>query len=215
MRVLHNVTSGEQPDAATLSVDMQVGRDHEYFASADEFLKAVSLEALRNFDSINITACSTLGKVRLNMRWLRSRWATGQGKDATVELVVTDGDAFWAQNAHEKIKAAICRGYNSKLSISSRQLLTFLGTLIVAYGVCGVLLFLFPVIAELEDVIFVVLFFTLFFAIFVGSLILSAWMVPSLEIVPEGGSNTWRAMKKIGPVVVTILLAGLTKQLFG
>lgn len=160
-----------------------------------------------------MSAVVTAGASRseIVLRWTRPWWAIGVGKDADVVLEVrgTDGEV---EARHMLIRRAILRGGTQREA--TQGVMAFLlagagGAAAAALGLSGGYLL---GVGGSE---------TLLAAIIVGAIgwILGVywgtWAYPSIEVAPIGQTNLRRLVRVVGPVLLTVILAGITKKLFG
>lgn len=207
VRVLHGFTSAEQPERADLLIDVKVEDDHECFKSIDDFLQNITMEALRTFTGIEITSSSELGKIHLSLRWLTPWWSAKKEDNSIVELDVVGADLNWAEYACQTIVAAIKRG-SGKVNETAKGIILALCATLIGIFITIVLIYLFHFRAS------ALLIFAAF-PLMIASVYLGAWLIPPIEIAPKGSTRLWRAIKLVGPLVVAIAIAGLTKKLFG
>lgn len=208
VRVLCSSISDEQFQLISLSIDIKVRDDHEYFTSADDFIQNVTIEALRSFASIEIVSSSKLGTARLSLRWIHPWWSWTMKDNCIVELEVTGSDSAWAENVQYTILAALNRG---TLRIKESVLGYLAGACagLVVLSTVIVLHYLFPSPSAGWSI------FIAGAILFLTGIYFTAWMIPAIEIAPKGGTRLWRTIKAVGPVLIAIAVAGLTKKLFG
>jgi hypothetical protein len=208
VRVLCSSISDNQSQLISLSIDIEVRDDHEHFTSADDFLQNVTIEALRSFRSIEVVSSSKLGTACLSLRWVHPWWSWTKEDNCIVELEVTGSDSAWAENVQHTILVALNRG---TLRVKENVLAYLAGTCLglVTVSTIIVTLYLFPS----ESVRWLIIIAGII--LFLAAVYFTAWVIPSIEIASKGGTRLWRTAKAVGPVLIAIAIAGLTKKLFG
>ncbi|MEJ7570429.1 MAG: hypothetical protein WKF41_19470 [Gaiellaceae bacterium] len=197
--------------ATTTVIDVCIADDHETFDSPASFTELVTIDALRHFTSMSAVVTAGASRSEIVLRWTRPWWAIGVGKDADVVLEVrgTDGEV---EARHMLIRRAILRGGTQREAI--QVVMAFLlagagGTAAAALVLSGGYLL---GVGGSE---------TLLAALSVGGIgwILGVywgtWAYPSIEVAPIGQTNLRRLVRVVGPVLLTVILAGITKKLFG
>jgi hypothetical protein len=186
-----------------------VGGDHEVFNSADEFLADVTPEGLQQFESISIRTVSLERVAEVTLRWKRPWWKPGMSPDGEV-LVELTGEAQWRAEARRTINAALRRG-NGRIGSGTAVVLVGGGAAIALASTAVSLGYLLKVDSDV----------TLYVAILawlsglVGGAFGGTWAIPALEIAPEGHTKIRRIVRFVGPIVLAIAIAGVTKKLFG
>jgi hypothetical protein len=208
VRVLCSSISDNQSQLISLSIDIEVRDDHEYFSSANDFLQNVTIEALRSFRSIEVVSSSKLGTACLSLRWVHPWWSWTIKDNCIVELEVTGSDSAWTENVQHTILVALNRG---TLRVKE-GILGFLAGIcagLVVFPTIIVILYLFPSESARWLIIIVGIILLL------TGIYFTAWVIPAIQIAPKGGTRLWRTAKAVGPVLIAIAVAGLTKKLFG
>ena len=209
VRVIAEVTDAADGD---LVVDVAVGPDRELFHTAEDFLDRLSPEALRRFDSLRVSATGPDGgSVRLSMSWVRPWYQMGTTPDTEVLLSVT-GPQAWQPHARAKVESALNRGLPTPFmrkggNVWLSGLLAAIGGIVAALGVS--LLF------QPDD--------AWVWALFVGSpvvwlfagLFAGTWLFPEVEIAEPGHRRYVRVLKFVVPLLAALMIAGLSKSLFG
>lgn len=211
-RLAAEVVSEDDAAQTKLLIDLQMGDDHEKFASPTQFLSEVTPEGLRHFSSIEITAEGDQLKAGVRLAWTRPWWKPGTSKDADVRLRVTGDDEERRNRAAEILRAAIKRG-KTKGEVTQAVIglaLTYLFTagLIAAFAS---FLFLLKVSA---DVIGLVSLIAGIVGVIAGT-VFGTWAYPSLEVAKVGHGNFGRLIRFGGPLIVAFVLTGLAKLVYG
>jgi hypothetical protein len=214
IRAIQAVTSPpSQALTGTVLVDVQVGEDHELFFSAEEFLTRVTPEALRRFNFIEVSSTGPDGSVRLGLAWVGTWWRTSSKPGANVVLELS-GAQDWLAEARPTVTAALSRGKPTVLLRSGPH--KVVGSSIgVVIGLIAAISISLLLGFSLRDLAVYKLFYVLVGVS--GSLGASAssWVFPELEIAAAGGRRFWRFLKVVGPVLVALAVAGVSKRLFG
>ena len=201
---------GEAPPACT--IDIEVAGDHEIFASPSDFTANATREGLRGFNSIRIEATGAGLSAALNWRWRRAWWAPGAGKDAEVVLEVVGSDKAVVEDAFDAIRASIKRSAGKSEGpqlIIGLTVMYGMTALLVAATASGLYLLKVP-----TDRIFLVTSVLGLLGIF-GGAVLGTWVYPSLEVAPAGQTHLRRSVKFVGPIVITLIVGGVAKLLYG
>jgi hypothetical protein len=206
----------EAPDTPTprCTIDVEVDGDHEIFDSPSEFVSNVTQSALRKFWRIEVRVDGAVLSSTFRMEWTRPWWKPDIPKDADVVLTVTAPDPETARSALETIERAVSRG-GSRASTETWQSVVGLlvaGAVAAAFVTsAGFGLYLLTV--PLDEL---VLQLALLGVVgFVGGFVVGTWAYPSIEVAPGGQSNLQRLLKAVTPVMVSLVLAGLGKALYG
>lgn len=147
------------------------------------------------------------------MRWRRPWWdPRGDEKDAEVSLSVIGDDQSAVDEAFTAIEAAVNRGHGRS---EARQLVimvaaTFGVATAVTAGVISALYLL-----EISEDVVAVTWGVVGVCSLISGLVWGAWAYPSLEVAPAGQTNLARATKFIGPVILSLVLTGVGKAVFG
>jgi hypothetical protein len=214
VRVLHSVASGDDADSGTLTIDVQVRGDHEIFTSVDDFLRDITREALRDFSSITVESGTKLRAAALVLNRPNPWWdvdADSKHPESGV-VVIAASDQSWEEGVHQTIATALRRGAR-RLAFRRHNAVVpsilfglFLGCTLL------ILQYLFPTDSPWLFFLFLIP------GVVVGGLaglLLGSWVFPAIEIAPKGSSNFRRLFKVVGPILLAIALAGVTKKLFG
>jgi hypothetical protein len=210
IRTVHAIASTGKPGPQTLLIDVQLKKDHERFSSVEDFLQNVTSEALQHFSRIDVESSGERGMVNLTLRWLVPWWKFSSGfqSDAVVELKVT-GDSDWADNARDVISNALERGWRKISWKGLSAALLSIGISLSTFLIVFFTGYLFEWPHRLLWALFGG-FVSFFPAAWAGT-----WVIPTLEIAPSGQSRLWRTVKVTGTVVTSLVIAGLSKKLFG
>jgi hypothetical protein len=193
-------------------IDIEVGGDHEVFSSPSDFTKNATREALRAFQSILIEARGEALAVSVVWRWRRSwmsRIRAPADADVVLEIVGTDEKAV--NSAFASVCASVNRGSVNFGTLVSAQvaigaLLWFTILVSIYFG-----LYLLKVSVDLYD--------PPWRLVDGGSALVSFGVafqiLPALEVAPAGQSRLWRTTKFVVPIVVTLILSGVAKKLYG
>lgn len=201
VRVVHEVTGGD------LLVDVAVGADHERFGSAEDFLDHLSPEALRTFSSIAIHADGPAGSVRLTFEWLRSWWKPGLSPDTQIVLQVTG-----PPDSHQKIETALRRGVPTDFMRAGGNVGLSVG-IVMSAGLIAV--FSLTLLLNLDDGWLWTLFgFASVLGIVVGAVV-GTWLFPEVEIAEQGHRSYVQVLRFVVPLLAALVIAGLSKSLFG
>ena len=168
------------------------------------------------FQSITIALSGEDIRATFRMRWRRSWWRFGRGPESEVTLLVEGTDAADVELLRQALHPAVCRGTGIGIT--------------VAQGAIGLLLMMLNAVAfalitilTIVSVAYVLKFdpvrsTNLVVAGLACGFILGAWAAswafPSLEVADHRQSHVWRLVKAATPVVLPILLAGLTKLVY-
>jgi hypothetical protein len=195
-------------------IDVEVDQDHEVFESPSEFTAGVTREALRNFRSIRIDVRGDLLKVCVILAWRRPWWAfpgRSNEKDAQVVLEVAGADEAAVKGAFASIRHSIKRGgREGKANASVRQVLYWATLLGVTAATASALYLL-----KLSDASMGAYLATTFVVGLGAAIIVGFWVFPMIEVAPPGHTRLWRLVKFLGPAVVTVIVAGIAKLLYG
>ena len=197
-------------------IDILVLDDHERYCSPADFAGNVTQQALRRFRSITIALSGEDIRATFRMRWRRSWWRFGRGPESEVTLLVEGTDAADVELLRQALHPAVCRGTGIGIT--------------VAQGAIGLLLMMLNAVAfalitilTIVSAAYVLKFdpvrsTNLVVAGLACGFILGAWAAswafPSLEVADHRQSHVWRLVKAATPVVLPILLAGLTKLVY-
>lgn len=199
-------------DDETCKIDIEVDKDHELFASPDEFVAKVTREALRRFREMSVCASGKKGEFEL--LFTRDPWWIGLdgSPEAEVKLVVRGRYLTEVTAAFKAISASLRRGRS--LPVAHRKWVVLpisysVGLSILTAGASA--LFLLGVSRGTINWIIGVL---LAVGLIVGGL-WGSWLYPPLEIARHGQTNLSRVVKFGGPLVVGFVLSGLVKLAFG
>lgn len=192
-------------------MDVEVVGDHEVFSSPSDFTADVTREALQNFKSIAIEAAGDACHAKVTLRWRRSWWVPGFDNDAEVLLEVSGPDDEVVEKAFTRIRSAIRRGgTEGETPQSLITLATCFGsaaalTLGTAFG-----LYLLKMPGD------VITFGSIGAAGlgFIGGAFFGTWMYPSLEVAPAGQTHLRRLLKFGVPIILTLVISGITKALY-
>jgi hypothetical protein len=193
-------------------IDIEVGGDHEIFSSPSDFTKNATREALRAFQSILIEARGETLGVAVVWRW-RTSWASRirSPADAEVLLKVVGTDEKAVNTAFASVRASVKRG-----SVS-------FWTLVASLLVIGALLW-FAILASIYLGLYLLKvsvdpYDLQWRALDGGAVLVSLGVafqiLPALEVAPAGQSRLWRTTKFVVPIVVTLILSGVAKKLYG
>jgi hypothetical protein len=215
-RTALRVTSRDGDPAPQCMIDVEVADDHEIFTSPSDFVKDVTRQALRAFKSIRVDAKGVASHAAVTWRRRRPWWKPGHGKDATVVLEVYGSDEAWAEQALAAIRASIRRGGTAKGD--PQAVVQAVIAITVSFLVVGVITAAVASGLYLLKVHSAVIEFTAVGVGVVGLLadavVLGTWVFRSLEVAPAGQSHLSRAVKFLGPIVITLIVTGLGKLLF-
>jgi hypothetical protein len=208
-RVVGRAVSDDSTCSPTPAIDLEVHNDHELFNGADDFLTNVTPEGLRHFRSICIRSKGSGRVAAVTFRRTRPWWKPGEGADHEI-LIELSGDSAWRTEAQNTIDAALARG-GSRISA--------LGATNIG-GICAGLASIVTWISvayllKIEDSIVAIGGGVSAFVGWACGLWGTSWAIPSLEIAPADQTNMRRILRFVGPIVVAIALAGLSKKLFG
>lgn len=207
--------AADAPEAgkASCKIDFEVADDHEIFFSPSDFTAGITRQALRHFKSIRIDVQGQGIEGQFRMHWRRPWWDPwGQEKDAEVSLRVIGDDQSAVDEAFTVIKAAVSRGHGRS---EDRQVAIMIAaTVAVATAVTAGVVSALYLLEVPEDVVAVTGGVVGLFGLISG-LVWGAWAYPSLEVAPAGQSNLVRATKFIGPVILSLVLTGVGKAVFG
>ncbi len=197
-------------------IDVEVDGDHEYFLSPDAFNGAVTIQALRHFKSMSAQVTVDELEVRFALEWRRPWWSPGSpgdwSQDADVTLNV-QGEAREAVDAvRQRMCLAIARGGASRSTAKHGLVQLGIALVTAAIVTATVVSALYLLKASID---LVLVGAPLFFVSFCVGAVLGAWIFPSIEVAPHRQSNLWRLLKSVGPVAVALILAGVTKKLYG
>ena len=132
-------------------------------------------------------------------------------KDADVILEVA-GRSEEIETRHAQIGRAVLRGGTEReaIQLALGLLLAFAaGVAAASFVVSGGFLVGLDTTATAVTAI-TVGFLGFFLGVYWGT-----WAYPSIEVAPIGQTNFRRIIRILGPVLLTVLLAGVTKKLFG
>lgn len=208
-RVVRRTVADGQTGSPTLTIDVEVKDDHELFTDANDFLANVTPEGLRHFRSICIRSEGSARVAAITLRWRRPWWRPATSPDGEVLVEVT-GELTWRDETRKTIETALARGdgrVGSKwaTAIGGWGAAAALGVTAVSIGY----------LLKINEDVTLYAAGLLSVAGLIGGALWGTWAIPSLEIAPVGQTNIRRILKFVGPIVVAIALAGLTKKLFG
>lgn len=195
--------------ADSCEIEVQVDGDREVFPSVADFKDFVTPEALRRFESIEIHADGEVSAdVSLGRR--RPRWRPGWGPDAIVIVTTSGADEEQATTALEGLYASVRRG-GTETGGRSTGLFAVAAILLAIVGAAGAELILYLFELDWGDWTRSVFFV----AALVLTVTTATWLYPAVEVTPFGKSNLARTVKWVSATFVTLLLAGLTKYIYG
>jgi hypothetical protein len=208
-RTVRRVVGDGSANSLTLTIDMKVGKDHEMFDEPADFPANATPEGLRHFKSICIRSEGDGRAAAITLQWRRPWWKPAMSPDGEVVMELS-GDSSWIAQARETIGRALARG-NGRIGSGG-------ATAIGGFGLPAVLVATWVTIGYLLSIDADVVFYVevlLGVLGFFGGAVGGTWAIPSLEVAAVGETNIRRIVKFVGPIVVAIALAGLTKKLFG
>jgi hypothetical protein len=194
--------TGESP---TCRIEVEVEGDKEVFDDADEFLRLATREALRHFTTIEVDVRTAAVQVTLTLHWKHRWWKLVFGKSSEVVFRVTGPSA---QLLHAELRPAVERGASRR---NVRDTTTYFALFVATLVAAGSALYL----AEASRTALLATGITSTVVLVLGLPWWSTWLTPALEVAPHRQSNFWRTVKLVGPIVVSLGLAGLAKLLYG
>jgi hypothetical protein len=198
--------------AATRTViDVCVAGDHETFDSPTAFTELVTVDALRHFSSISAVVTAGDDRCEILLRWNRPWWSPGSSKDADVIVEVTGPDGQ-IEARHELIQQAMLRGGTQREAI---QAITGLFLATAAAGVAATFVISGGFLLGVDATTTTLIAFAIGLVGWVLGIFWGTWAYPSIEVAPIGQTNLRRIIRVVGPVLLTVILAGATKKLFG
>lgn len=208
-RTVRRVVGDGAADSPTLRIDMVVGNDHELFDEPGDFPTSATPEGLRHFKSICIRSEGDGRAAAVTLRWRRPWWMPANTTDGEV-IMELNGDSSWIAQARETIGRTLARG-NGRIGSSGATAIGGIALAAVLTATWITIGYLLGIDASVTAYVVVLLGVIGFF----GGMVGGTWAIPSLEVAAAGETNIRRIVKFVGPIVVAIALAGLTKKLFG
>jgi hypothetical protein len=196
-----------------LEIVVDVDGDQEAFDSPTDFKNELTPEALRRFQQIAIRVDGGDLTAKVQLRWNHAWWKAKKGHDVDVELAVQSTDKPAVKDTFQRLAAAMQRGTTKS---GTRWLLPLYLLVCTLCGIAGaaVISTIGYLLGASDSVIW--LSFALAQVILIpAGVAFALWIVLPLEVFSPGKSNMARAFKWAIPVVTAILLAGLTKYLYG
>jgi len=191
---------------------VEVAGDRELFSSPSEFVQNVTREALRRFKRIEIVTKSEFINIQVALAWRRPWWKPGFGSDAEVILIVRGTSELEVEATFNQMRAAIKRGGTDgavPLALVTNTVIVLTVTAVVAGTISALYL-----LGQSEQTIELASVGVGLLGFVIGAL-WGTWEYPALEVAPPGQTNLWRAVKFIGPLVGSAVVAGGAKALFG
>jgi hypothetical protein len=205
-RTMQSAIEAETRTAADSVIDIEIDGDHERFASASDFQVRVTQDALRHFSRIVVGASNQHASCELVLAWSTPSWRRYRGTAAHVELVVDGPDDAAASRMFKVVQPAVRRG---RTKSDQRHELAFRGLFGVTFAV-GILSAFYLLGVHDRGV----QQFSFPLSILIAGAC-TGWLFPALEVVPSGDTKRLRVLRVVGPIVVSVILAGVTKKLFG
>jgi hypothetical protein len=195
---------------AQCTIDVTVDNAHEVFDSPADFTANVTRNALRTFTSLSIAVSGDELTGVVTLRWLRPWWKPGTSADAEVLLEVRGRRKKAVERLFDAMAAATARG---KPLVASTVATTagFVVGIIAAPAAVVSALFLLTVSSSTSVL-------AGYAAGFVGAVLGAlggTWVWPSLEVAPVGQTNLWRFVRVSAPILIALVLSGITKLLYG
>ncbi len=209
--VLRSMESAiEDETGATVAesvIDIEIDGDHERFSTASNFHAHVTQDALRHFSRIAVRAQNEGACCDLTLTWLPRSWRT-YGKPRTaahVNLSVKATPDAATERIFDVLLPPVRRGTaggDRGREMDARGLLnlTFFAGIISAGYLLNVRNNFVPRIA-------------LPISLVIG-IIATRWLFPALEVVPSEDMRRRRVLRFVGPIVVSVIPAGVTKKLY-
>lgn len=192
--------------ADSCQIEVRVDGDREVFSSVKDFKDFVTPEALRRFESIAIHAHGPEVKAEVCLTRRRPWW----DRDAMVVVATSGPDEEQAATAFDGLYASVRRG-GTETGGRSQGLFALAVIALAVVGAVGGQIVLYLLEIEWPTWTRSVFFGV---ALVLGAMI-ATWLYPSLEVTVHGKSNLARAVRWVSATFVTLVLAGLTKYLYG
>jgi hypothetical protein len=208
------------------AIRVAVADDEEVFSSPSDFVRDVTLDALRHFSSIAIVSRGPRMSVSITLRWTGERpdtkdwdpyagwltWITWSGRDAEV-IVSADGvDSAKEREALDAVHNAIKRGGTDRfdqrraflIGIQIAAVVVFIAAfLVVVFLTTGNILVEAP--SELSGMVPV--FLGLMSLATVLGVTVGRWAYPSLEVAERGETRLWRVARWFGGTAAGLAVA--------
>ena len=197
-------------------IDVEVDGDHRIFLSPDAFNGAVTIQALRHFKSMSAQVTVDELEVRFALEWRRPWWSPGSPGDWSQDADVTLNVQGEAREAVDAVRQRMCLAMARTRREPEHGETRFSTTWNRAGHCCD--RYRNRRKCSLPSKSFdrsCVGGAPLFFVSFCVGAVLGAWIFPSIEVAPHRQSNLWRLLKSVVPVAVALILAGVTKKLYG
>jgi hypothetical protein len=206
LRTMESAIEDETGADAKSVIDIEIAGDHERFSSASDFHAQVTEEALRRFSYILVRAWNEHGSCELTFTWLALTWRSYPRRAGKVDLAVTGLTGAAAERMFAVVQPAARRGDRTERDrqreLASRVLLAF--TFLAGIFSAGYLL-------DLSDDTVRSVASPISGSI---ALICTAWLFPAIEVVPARETRRLRVLRIVGPIIVSVILAGVTKALW-
>jgi len=207
--------TGQEEERTPGLIDIEVSGDHEIFASPSDFTAQASREALAGFKSIHMEATGEAVTVVVDWSWRRPWWSPGRINqnipDAEVVLEVTGAEKTAVEEAFSLVRAALWRAGGQG---EQRQAIFFTGGIIaVALMILAVASGLY--LLKVPDQVIKIAAGPMFVAGLVAGALLGTWVYPSLEVAPAAETHLRRTIRFVVPIVLTLILGGVAKALYG